>query len=559
MSTRAWFRSLRESPPEPSVSVLADGRPQGSSRGFSMEEARSELAQHFKLDDVLARSPWSTVYAAREIETDRRVALRVFARPALEAAGLEAQLQSAIAEAMLNHPHIVPIYRYGFTPGLVWYSMRFIEGRSLAAILADSGALEFDECLRIIEQLASGLAYAHGRGVAHGAIHPDNIVLDLQGWALLSDLRVSALMRTASGEDDVDPWRAAYVAPEEGNRTLPGPRGDQYALAVTVYECLTGELPFAGDTLAAMRPSKLAPPRLADQRPDLPAWVSNAVLKAMSPRPEERFPTILDFVSALKAAGPMPTPMLGVARSADMRDRLLTVDRPSRWRRRIATVALVALICVGALALGRYLGVRPDSAAVDWVALPDEGPADLSTSNAGPPGADATSEPTADSEATASAPAENAEGEAGPEEAAASAPTDVEPAPPPEESTAPASNDAAASPPQPAADEASEVRPEGAERDSGNEAPASVARPASEAGSDVANELGRLYVSSLPWGEVHIDGQPAGNTPLLDFSLPPGRHVITILRDGFLPLEREIFVEPGAEIRLIDLTLEAKP
>lgn len=542
MSTRSWFRSLRESPPEPSVSVLADGRPQGSSRGFSMEEARSELAQHFKLDDVLARSPWSTVYAAREIETDRRVALRVFARPALEAAGLEAQLQSAIAEAMLNHPHIVPIYRYGFTPGLVWYSMRFIEGRSLAAILADSGALEFDECLRIVEQLASGLAYAHGRGVAHGAIHPENVVLDLQGWALLSDLRISALMRTASGEDDVDPWRAAYVAPEEGDRTPPGPQGDQYALAVTVYECLTGELPFAGDTLAAMRPYKLAPPRLADQRADLPAWVSNAVFKAMSPRPEERFRTILDFVSALKADGPMLTPLLDVAGSADMRDRLLIVDRPSRWRRRIVTAFLVVLICVGALALGRYLGDRPNSASVEWVGMPDDGPADLSASDAGSPGAEATPSPTADSEAAASAPGENVEGEARPEEAAA-----------------PATNDAAASPPKPAADEASEAQPTGADRDSGKEAPAPVARPASEAGSGVANEPGRLYVSSRPWGEVHVDGQPVGNTPLLDFSLPPGRHVITILRDGFLPLEREIFVEPGAEIRLIDLTLEARP
>lgn len=518
-----------------------------------MEDKRSELAQRFELDDVLARSPWSTVYAARETESDRRVALRVFARPALEAAGLEPELQRAISEATLNHPHIVPIYRHGLTPGLLWYSMRFIEGRSLAAILADSGALEFDECLRIVEQLASGLAYAHARGVAHGAIHPDNVVIDLQGWALVSDIRISALMRTASGEDDVDPWRAAYVAPEQTDETPPGPRADQYALGVTMYECLTGELPFTGDTLAAMRPSKLAPPRLADQRPDLPPWVSNAVLKAMSPSPEDRFPTILDFVSSLKADGPMPTPILDVARSADMRDRLLTVDRPSRWRRRLGTAAMLALICLGALALGRYLDDRPNSAPVDWVALPDERPRP-SESTLEPQGAEAPSEPAP--EAAASGSAEEPTASEDPTTPSAS---DAESGGEVDESDAPASNEPAASPESRAAEEAAGDRSRAAERQRGGEEPSSATRPASGTTDAVTNEPGHLYLSSRPWGEVHVDGQRVGNTPLLDFALPPGRHVITILRDGFVPLHREVFVEPGAEIRLIDLTLKARP
>jgi hypothetical protein len=75
----------------------------------------------------------------------------------------------------------------------------------------------------------------------------------------------------------------------------------------------------------------------------------------------------------------------------------------------------------------------------------------------------------------------------------------------------------------------------------------------------VGKEPGHLYVSSRPWGEVRVDGQPVGNTPLLDLPLPPGRHVVTVLRDGFLPLERVIVVEPGTEIRLTDLTLEERP
>src|SRR5437763_14537709 len=147
-------------------------------------------------------------------------------------------------------------------------------------------ALELGTCVRILEQVGSALDHSHLRGLAHGGLRSDCVVVGANEWVQVSDFLVGGVLQ---------------VLPDEARASEPGPRADQYALAALAYECLTGT------------PVRAAPPlsRLLDGRSDIPLHVSQALRRALSSRPAERFPTVLDFVTALgdpPAAAPAAAP-----------------------------------------------------------------------------------------------------------------------------------------------------------------------------------------------------------------------------------------------------------
>src|SRR5437763_16079689 len=147
-------------------------------------------------------------------------------------------------------------------------------------------ALELGTCVRILEQVGSALDHSHLRGLAHGGLRSDCVVVGANEWVQVSDFLVGGVLQGL---------------PDEARASEPGPRADQYALAALAYECLTGT------------PVRDAPPlsRLLDGRSDTPLHVSQALRRALSSRPAERFPTVLDFVTALgdpTAAAPAAAP-----------------------------------------------------------------------------------------------------------------------------------------------------------------------------------------------------------------------------------------------------------
>src|SRR5437016_2347197 len=238
-------------------------------------DARRELAREFRIDSLLERPPGPIVYRARDAD-ERPVALKVVARPQVGAA--EDRFHAAAdAAAQLDHPHIVPVYRHGATENFLWCATKYVDGRSLASMLETAGPLELTACLRIFEQVASALDYAHRRGVAHGALTPDCILVDANEWALVGDFAMRGLL-------DAVPDGAQAGEPAAGR--------DQRALAAIAHQCLTGT-PLGED-----------PPTAEDNPAGLPLHVSQALRRALSSRQADRFPSVLDFVGALGGSRP---------------------------------------------------------------------------------------------------------------------------------------------------------------------------------------------------------------------------------------------------------------
>src|SRR5205807_416057 len=152
--------------------------------------ARRELAREFRIEGLLQRPPGPIVYLARDAE-ERPLALKV--APRVDGGPEDRFHAAADAAAQLADPHIVPVYRHGATENFVWCAAKHVDGRSLATLLQTSGPLELSACLRIFEQVASALDYAHRRGVAHGALTPGSIIVDANERALVDDFAMGGL------------------------------------------------------------------------------------------------------------------------------------------------------------------------------------------------------------------------------------------------------------------------------------------------------------------------------------------------------------------------------
>jgi serine/threonine-protein kinase len=272
---------------------------------------RRAFRPEFRIEGLLGRGGMSLVYLAHEVELNRFVALKVL--PLQLSLGTDAgerfKREARIA-ASLDHPHIVPIHQIGSRSTFLWFTMKFVRGRSLVEHLGDRGPMDLVQCLGIVEQIASALQYAHERGVVHRDVKPANVMIDENGWALVCDFGVAkafgAVPLTQTGGTMGTP---SHMSPEQlYGQPLTG-KSDQYSLAIMTYECLAGEPPFAGDSLGeVLRQHCLEPPpRLTEVRPDIPAHVSDTLVRAMSKKPEERFDEVLDFVVALGGRRPVST------------------------------------------------------------------------------------------------------------------------------------------------------------------------------------------------------------------------------------------------------------
>lgn len=502
------------------------------------EAARAELAGQFDLGAVAETDTVSITYLAEDLTAHRPVAVRAFDLALLKRAGMATAVQGALATAgTLNHPHIVPLHRSGATARVLWCARHAPDGRSLAATLAWAGPLDLSTCLGLVEQMASALHYAHRRGVVHGDLTPANIVMSESGWALLTDFVTDRILRMLPGAAR---GPSAYVPPEESTTPRLSPAADQYALAVTVCECLTGPWP---PDLMATGPTparELLAQRVAEARRDLPAAVRAALRRALNANPADRFQSVLAFAAALDtsepaatAAAPAPT---GTPQEDSQRVVFVSEGRPTR--RAVRTITRLALL-LGVSGFGVSRVFRADAT------LPRLAPAVVFAPWPGSqPAASSPRTPLASAGTLVDSVDSGLDMRPPDSEIDTTGQAMREPARPPE--GAPASV-AAADPP----------------------APERVARPAPRRTTppprrdpprvDVPLAPGRLYVSSRPWGNLHVDGQPVGNTPAAGVSIPAGRHQIRITRDGFIPWEREVVVEPGRDLRLVDIILRRVP
>ena len=253
----------------------------------------------------------ATVYLARDRRLDRPVALKLL-RPEVATATDARRFRREIAIlARLYHPHILHLYDSGVLgpegelAGL-FFVMPYVRGESLRQRLDREGRLPVATAVSLACDVAEALAYAHGQGVVHRDIRPENILLDA-GHALVADFGIAGVLESAGGDrlsaSGIILGHAGYISPEQagGAREIDG-RSDIYSLGCVLYEMLGGEPPFTGASRTAVLARQTAGqvPPLRTICPEVPPPVERAILRALARQPEERFPTADEFGSALR-------------------------------------------------------------------------------------------------------------------------------------------------------------------------------------------------------------------------------------------------------------------
>jgi Tol biopolymer transport system component len=270
------------------------------------ERLTAALADQYRIERELGQGGMATVYLARDVRHDREVALKVL-RPELAAVlGADRFLNEVRITARLDHPHIVTLIDSGQSDGFLWYVLPYIRGESLRAKLERERQLGLEEAVAITRQIASALDFAHQHGVIHRDIKPENILLH-EGEAMLADFGIALAVKEAGGnrltETGLSLGTPQYMSPEQatGDRQLDA-RSDVYSLAAVLYEMLAGEPPVTGPTAQAIIAKLLTerPTRLRVVRDSVPEGVDQAVAKALTKTPADRFGSAGDFAAALK-------------------------------------------------------------------------------------------------------------------------------------------------------------------------------------------------------------------------------------------------------------------
>lgn len=258
----------------------------------------------YRLLRLLGKGTFGTVCLAEHLHDHSYAAVKVLHIPLTDHHALHMFLNEA-RTIRLRHPHIMPILDFGLSrhddhPYLV---MAYADGGTLRDRHPKGTKLSLQTIDTYVQQLASALQYAHNHRVIHRDIKPENMLVSGDGTVQLSDFGIAKISELASlSSQHKSVGTPAYTAPEQ-NQGKPCPASDQYALAIVVYEWLTGERPFQGSPLAVMwQHYKDAPPSLQGINPEVPARVEQVIFKALAKAPEDRFPSIMHFAEALHTA-----------------------------------------------------------------------------------------------------------------------------------------------------------------------------------------------------------------------------------------------------------------
>jgi len=286
------------------------------------------LADRYRIEHELGQGGMATVYLAEDLKHGRQVAVKVL-RPELAAVvGADRFVQEIRTTASLRHPNILPLYDSGEAPGLLYYVMPLVEGESLRDRLEREGTIPLDETLRLAAEMCDALAYAHGRGVIHRDVKPENILLE-GGHALVADFGIALALAAAGGErmtqTGLSLGTPLYMSPEQasGDPDLDG-RSDLYSLACVLYEMIAGQPPFTGATAEAILVQRFTqpPPKLSAVHSTAPPRLVAALARAMARDPADRFADVTAFARALVTAparaAVAPEPSIAVLPFANM-------------------------------------------------------------------------------------------------------------------------------------------------------------------------------------------------------------------------------------------------
>jgi len=477
----------------------------------------------YALKQQIGQGGLGTVFEAWDPLLSRMVALKTlqFELTMPERVSLDALfLNEARAAAGLSHAHIVTVHDAGLSAHGVYIAMERLRGQDLRQALQSGWEPTPDETALLVRRVADALAYAHARGVVHCDIKPANIFLSRRGKPKVLDFGIARVAHHAAlpALEGLIAGSPYYQAPEQLNDGVIDARTDLYALGAVMYELLAGRKAFAGDTLEQIRNAVLhhdpVPPHALN--PSAPPELSAIALRALAREPAQRYASAQEMAQALRQWLNRPAAAPATAGETEPGEKP-EAPRPQPVRRLGRGMAVAAAV----LAL----------AVVMWPRSPDADtpPARAAAMPPAPVGAAPAPLQAEGSDAAHKAPASGPEAAPhAPGKAEAAAAAGATPA------VAETRGATAAAPPP--------AKPRKVVAKSAPAAAAPVAQP-------VPAAQGLVQLAISPWGQVEVNGAPAGTTPpLTRLELPAGTHTITVRNEDFPPHTQRVQVEPDKPV-----------
>jgi len=276
-----------------------------------LERVRQRLGDRYVIERELGRGGMGTVYLARDVRLDRAVALKVLPPEfAIDASLRERFLRETRTSASFSHPNIVPVHAVEESDDLVAFAMGYVEGESLGERVRRLGPLGVRDLVRLLQDIGYALAYAHGRGVVHRDLKPDNVMIErATGRALLMDFGIARAIAASPAPQATQGLTRVgevigtpeYMSPEQASGDTVDGRSDLYSLGLVAFFAATGEIAMGGATPQRVLIRQLTEtvPALGGMRPDLPSVLADAIDRCMAKEPENRFASAEALVEAI--------------------------------------------------------------------------------------------------------------------------------------------------------------------------------------------------------------------------------------------------------------------
>ena len=296
-------------------------------------ESGQTIGGRYTLTRKLGSGGMADVWLAHDAELDRDVALKfLHERFAQDVSFVERFRREAQAAAGLQHPNVVGVYDRGEDAGRHWIAMEYVEGAMLKDLIARG--LTVGQAVEIVRQVLAGARFAHARGIVHRDLKPQNVMVDNEGRARVTDFgiaRAGASEITATGSVL---GTAQYLSPEQAQGLEITAASDLYSVGVILYEALTGRVPFDAETPVAVALKQVSeqarPP--SELNPAVPRSLDVVVLRALAKEPRNRYTSADEFLAALDAAEADPS---GASLAATRRRTARSAPPPpAGWRER---------------------------------------------------------------------------------------------------------------------------------------------------------------------------------------------------------------------------------
>jgi eukaryotic-like serine/threonine-protein kinase len=267
----------------------------------------------YEIERELGRGAVGVVYLGKDPKIGRQVAIKTVDLTQFEEDPQEFKLRffrEAEAAGRLSHPNIVTIYDVGEEKDLAFIAMDYMPGRALSAHTRPENLLAPALVLQLLAQVADALDYAHRQGVIHRDIKPDNLIYDEQdGRVKVADFGIARLADTTRTRTGAVLGSPSYMSPEQITGQNVDGRSDIFSLGVTVFQLITGQLPFQGETVAALayQISQQKHKDLRSLRPELSPAIGRLLNKALQKQPERRYASAAEFAAALRKSAPATT------------------------------------------------------------------------------------------------------------------------------------------------------------------------------------------------------------------------------------------------------------